>query len=245
MITKLQALAQQKWFQLLAALMIGMAVGAIFYPKKNTEEKTTEQIASQYEQQIQQLTQKQATEVKTLNDKITSEETDKQQIQQTMSQQIQTLNTENDSLKQSSTKTISKVVKPDGTVIENETDNSTSDSTKSDIAKAQSDFNSQLTAVQEQDKKHEEDVVSQVTQQLNEQISTLKTQIASSTTKIETDKKTESNPSKLRPEIGITSNLNGYVHATYTLFGPVFVGAGVSGTTTHFDEARIGLGIEF
>lgn len=228
----------------MTTLFIGIAIGAIFYPKSNIEEKTKEEVSQQYEQKIQDMEQKQSTEIQTLNQKVTDTQTEKQQLQEETSKQLETLTTENNTLKQSSKRTVVKVVKPDGTVTEKEVDESTSDSTNDVVAQAKQDFQTQISSIQETDKKHEQDTVSQLTKQYSDQIQVLKDQISSKDTVKESEKTVQTNQAKLRPEIGITSTKNLYLHATYTLFGPIFVGAGVSGTTSSFGDARLGLGIE-
>ena len=62
---------------------------------------------------------------------------------------------------------------------------------------------------------------------------------------VEKEKIVEVNKKKLRPEIGVTTEKDLYLHATYTIWGPVFVGGGVSGTKTSFGDGRLGLGLEF
>lgn len=242
---KLQELAKQKWVQLLGALALGITVGAVFYPQSKTVEKTKTEMKEEYEAKEKITQEEHQKTVSSLQDKLDAEEKSHTEFEKTTTQKLESLTSENTQLKSSSRKTTFKLVKPDGTVVEKTLDESNSESTKSVITQVRTEFDEKVKSIEDKWKKIHEDRVAQMQSEFDAKVEKIKSEQKTTTVTVEKEKTVETNPKKLRPEIGITTNRDIYLHGTYSLWGPVFLGGGVSGTTHSFGEGRLGLGVEF
>lgn len=242
---KLQELLKQKWFQLTATLLIGVTVGAVFYPNTKTEERVRTKIQEEYSLKEKEIDEKHQKELSKLTQELSESEKSHKDYEKTSSSKIHTLTTENTQLKQSSKKTKYKLVKPDGTIVEREVEESSSDSTKNVVTEVQKEFNEKVKSIEDKWKTIHEQRVAVIQKEFDEKLQKTKEEQKSTTITVDKQKTTESNPKKLRPEIGVTTSKNIYLHGTYSLWGPVFLGGGVSGTSHSFGEGRLGVGVEF
>jgi predicted Holliday junction resolvase-like endonuclease len=108
------------------------------------------------------------------------------------------------------------------------------------MTQVKEEFNSKLASIEDKWKKVYEERVTTLKSKFDEEVKKIKEELAST----EHDTITDTNKKSFRPEIGYTTKKYPYLHGTYQLWGPVFVGGGMSGDSKKFEEARIGVGVE-
>lgn len=238
-------LAQQKWIQLAGCLLLGITIGALFYPTKSITEKTTDTLKEQYSLKEQETQKVHDAETKKLTDQLTSEESSHKEFQEETSKKIQSLTTENDNLKKTTHHKTYKLIKPDGTIVETEMDDSDTESSKQVTTQIKQEFDQKVKSIEDKWKKIHEDRVAELTKTHDAEVKKLTDENKTLSETKTSEKTVEVNKKSLRTEVGVATNKNAYLHASYTLWGPMFIGGGVSGGHDGFDEGRLGLGIEF
>lgn len=238
-------LIQQKWFQLVACLLAGITVGALFYPQTRTEERVREEMKQEYTLKEEELSKKHSLETQELQEKLTTEENSHKEFESQTTHKIESLTTENTQLKQSSRKSKFKLIKPDGTIVEKEFEESNSESSQTVVTQIREEFDQKVKSIEDKWKKIHEERVSKMQAEFAEELKKAKAETNTVTVVKESEKITETNKKKFRPEIGITTNKDIYGHVSYTIWGPMFLGGGVSGSTHGFGDARLGVGVEF
>lgn len=235
----------KKTTQIMLALVAGITLGALFYPQSHTEERIRQQLIEEYavkEQEKQKEYDKLVSENNNKIDKI--EESYKTSIEQSQ-QTIQKLTIENSSLKQSIKKKKLKIVKPDGTIVEQEVEESNTEQTQTVITQVREEFTRKVQEIETKWKKVHEERIAKLTSEYQKELEKARSETKTIEVLVEKEKTVDVNPKKLRPEIGATSKKDFYVHGTYSAWGPVFIGGGISGTKNSFGEARIGVGVDF
>lgn len=241
---KLSELGQNRFVQLGIALAAGITAGVNFYPHKVTEEKIREQVKQEYELKIEESEARHSVETKELKDKLETEQRSRREYEQEVSRKVEKLVQENTTLKQSMKKQKFKIVKPDGTVIEKEVEESNIEATQTIVTQVKEEFTRKVKEIEDRFKKVHEERVIKLKAEFEEELKKARSEVKTVEVIREIEKRVEVNKKALRPEIGITTNKDIYFHGTYNLWGPAFVGGGVSGTDRSFGEARIGIGFE-
>jgi hypothetical protein len=226
---------KNRYVQMAACLAIGITVGTVFYPQSRVEER----YKSAYEKKELELREQHSLEKMELTEKHLQQEKTYVERIETSTQKINSLVTENTNLKQSIKKRKFKIIKPDGTVIEKEFEESNSEATASTVTQVKAEFDRQVSVLEEKWKKvHEERVVS-LKKEFDEKLLKAKSEVKI----VEREKIVEVNKKSFRPEIGVTTDKNGYLHGTYDIWGPVFLGGGITGNKEEVKEGRIGIGV--
>jgi monoamine oxidase len=248
MIEKLKTLWQYDWFKVTSSVLLGIVVGVVFYPSKIITERETSKLKETYELKISEMQKTHNEESAKLNEKLTAEESVRKSLETETSKKIEILTTENRSLKQSSKKQKFKLVKPDGTIIEKEMEQSNSEEVSSVVSSIKEEFNQKVKSIEERWKKVHEERVVELKKKFDQDIEKVKSEQKVVEKIVEKEKIVEVNKKKLRPEVGAsydgTKDVKGYFHLSYPVAGPVFIGGGVSGSKTGFGDVRLGLGLE-
>ena len=248
MIEKLKTLWQYDWFKITSSLIMGVIIGAIFYPTKTIIERETFKLKEAYELKIAELQKTHTEEIAKLNEKVIFEEKNRKSIELETSRKIELLTQENKSLKQSSKKQKFKLVKPDGTIIEKEMEQSNSEEVSSVVVSIKKEFNEKVKSIEDKWKKIHEERIVELKKKFDQDIEKTKSEQKVVEKIIEKEKIVEVNKKKLRPELGISydkdKTMLGYFHLSYPISGPIFIGGGVSGNQTRVGEIQLGLGLE-
>jgi len=247
MIEKLKALWQYDWFKVSSSLLLGAAVGVIFYPTKAVTEKEVSKVKDAYELKISEIQKTHTEESAKLSEKLVAEESARKSLEIETAKKVESLAQENRSLKQSSKKQKFKLIKPDGTIIEKEVEQSASEAASSVIVSIKEEFNQKVKSIEEKWKKVHEARVVELKKQFDQDIEKTKNEQKVVEKIVEKEKIVEVNKKKLRPEVGVAhdgDDLMGYMHVSYPIVGPVFLGGGISGNKSKFGEAQIGIGLE-
>jgi hypothetical protein len=248
MIEKLKTLWQYDWFKMTISLLLGGVVGVVFYPSKSITERETSKLKETYELKIQEIQRTYAEESKSLSEKLSTQESESRTREFELSKRVESLTQENKSLKQSSKKQKFKLVKPDGTIIEKELEQSNSEEISSTVTSIKEEFNHKIKSIEEKWKKVHEERIVELKKKFDQDIEKAKSEQKVVEKIVEKEKIVEVNKKKLRPEVGAAYNkedLMGYFHLSYPVAGPVFIGGGVSGNKTKLGEVQLGVGLEF
>lgn len=236
----LELLKTNKYAQMSLALIVGLTAGALL-GRGGSEEKIKETYKQQYELKVSELEKEHSEKELSLKNSLVQEEEKFKSFQSETSSKIEKLTSENTQLKSSTKRSKFKLVKPDGTIVEKEYDESNSESSKQVITQVREEFNTKVKTIESTWKKIHEEKVAELKSSFDKEIE----KVRSETKTVEVIKEKEITKKSLRPEIGINTKKDIYFHSSYPLFNPVVVGAGFSGREDHFGEFHIGVGLDF
>lgn len=224
-----------KVLQFALVLLLGVAIGAIFYPTKRTEEREK----SRYEEQLKITKEANDKEVKQLNERLDKATTEVKQVKEESESKITKLTTQVHDLQSKQKTAYYKVVRPDGTIeIKKFSESEVTESTKV-VTQIQEEFKQKIASIEEKWETLHKERVEVLQKEWSSKEQTYQTKIA----ELEKSKVTEINQKKFGLEAGMMSNLNYYGHFNADVFGPIFVGGQAEfGPAPTFG---LGLGIRF
>lgn len=230
-----KALMERQSVRYVLCLVIGITVGALFYPTKKIEEKVSEK----YEKQISELRQTSATEKASLQERLDQVKSEFSSYQKETNIKL-TKNTEEiTSLKKKQKTSYYKIVKPDGTVEIRRFSESEVDESSKVIKQIQEEFTTKLSAVEQKWEQKHKDRVEQLEKTYKEKQASYEKTIQ----ELEKTKVVSINEKKFSLDVGLLTNKDYYGHATMDLWGPLIIGVhGQLGTNNAFGG---GLGIRF
>ena len=220
----------------IATLIVGVVVGAVFYPSK----RQTEHLKKTYEQQLSQVRQEHAREISMLEEKYKLALEEHKSKLAEYDKRVITLTAEIRSLRSKQQTSRYKIVHPDGTVEEKEfTKMETSESSKM-ISKIREKFNAKVAEIETKWMQIHRDKVSEIKREFDRKESEYKSTIAS----LERRVTVEINPRRFGLEVGLTDLRQYYLHATADLAGPIFFGVhGQSSSSGDRLGGVIGVGV--
>lgn len=228
---------KKEWIKYIAVGLILIAVGAIFYPSKTItiEEKY------RLEQEITKLKQEKK-DIKTeLETKLTTEEQKNIIYKRETESKLSSLRTENTSLKQRVSERTLKIIKPDGTIVEETFKESQTEMVTQVITEIKQEFNEKVQSIENKWKKiHERRVL-----KIKEDYSLI---IKEKDTKLEeySKKKTvEINKRKFGISFGYLGQDNYFSSVQYDVFGPMFLDLHMDEDSRSGTRTGIGMGIRF
>jgi len=221
--------------QFVLVLLLGVAIGAIFYPTKRIEEREK----SRYEEQLKITKEANEKEVKQLNERLDKSVEETKQVRQESETKISKLTTQVHDLQSKQKTSYYKLVKPDGTVeIKKYSESEVTESTKV-ITQIQEEFKTKIESIETKWETLHKERVETLQKEWSSKEQTYQTKIA----ELEKSKVTEINQKKFGLEAGLMSNLNYYGHFNADIFGPIFIGGQAEfGPAPAFG---LGLGIRF
>lgn len=221
--------------QLVIVLIVGMVIGALFYPSSRIEKKTSEK----YEQQISKLNEQHTQELSNVRSQVTSLEQKNESIEKQYQGKMSSLSQTISQLQRSKKIDRYKITKPDGTVEEHTVieDNVTQNVQTTDQIKQE--YETKLTSQIQTIKKETEDKISSIQKTFDQKEQEYQQKIHT----LETSEVKEVNTKHFGVEAGILMSKSYYMHATADLVGPLFVGAHAE---TGFNSMLgIGVGLKF
>lgn len=231
-------LLSKEWVRYVLILLVGITVGAVFYPTKKIEEKTS----LRYEQQITSLKEQQSKEISTLNQAVDQAKQETQSVKEDSDKKISSLRSQISELKSKTTTIHYKVIKPDGTVVERDSTQSDVDNTSDTVTQVQQEYKQQLDAIDQKWSTMHEQVIAQMTKDFSAKESEYQSTIES----LQKSKTVTVNEKHFSVEGGMMNDKDYYVHATADLWGPVFLGLQGEIRSTNSDQSadnRLGMGI--
>jgi chromosome segregation ATPase len=229
------AVKNSKVTQFALTLLIGVAIGAVFYPTKTL----TETLSKKYEQQISVLNTQHQTELATQKASYESQLAISNQTISTQTSKITSLQSSVSDLKSKQHIVYYKIVHPDGTVEERQTTDTSSDDQSTVVTKVQQEYTAQLAAIQTKYETIHKTLMDQQKSTYDSQIATLNTTISS----LQSSKTETVNAKHYGVEGGMLTNSTYYVHGNADVFGPVFVG--IHGEAGNSNGIGAGLGLRF
>jgi hypothetical protein len=209
-------IAENKMVQFLLVGLCGIAIGVIFYPTKEIQEKER----LKYEQQISKMSQEHKTELTKLNESFKQEKYKVTTVNKDLRSKLDKITVENKELKNKQKVSYFKLIKPDGTIEIKKFSESEVNESSQAVTKIQQEFELRLKAVEDKWEKVHEQRVSLIKKEFDKKEEEHKKQIQ----ELEKSKITEINKKKFGLEVGLNLQKQVYGHATYDLFGPFFIG---------------------
>lgn len=234
----LKELLSKEWFRLLGVLVIGVTIGAVFYPTKRIEER----VSQKYEQQIQTMKEQHVKE---------SAESDEKWLEIVSAAKEKHIQSEKKVVKlQEEVKTLQskqktayyKLIKPDGTIEERSfTESEVNESTKV-ITEIQEEFKTKIDELENRYSIIHAERVTKIKKEFDSKESEYKKTIEELTK----SRVVSINEKSFGVEVGLLSNKNYYGHATMDLWGPVFFGVhGEVNTISNNNLLGVGVGLRF
>ena len=244
----MKKILKNRYIQIGLAIIIGVGIGAIFYPTKTIEETVRLEEAKKYDAKIKTMESLQKTVVEAVQEKFAEYVTSHKNTVKNLEKKVNVLTTENTSLKENSKRKWLKIVKPDGTIVEQEIEETNKEQETQVITSIQQEFKEKIQSIETRYKSVHKTRVAEIKTQHKQEIIKLKEIHTEELKKYNKSKIVKINEKNFRIVAGVDTDKDIYTHATYPLFGPVVFGFGISGNLfgDNFNgSARAGLGIEF
>lgn len=226
------------WFRYLLTLVIGIAIGAVFYPTKNIERE----VESKYQSQIETLKSEKNYIQEKYSQELNREIKSNIDYREEAQRQLISLKTENTQLKQQVKERTLKVVKPDGTIVEETFKESQTEVVTKVITEVKEEFNKKVSSIEAKWEKIHENRVRDIKKKYEQDIKQKEEIISSYKAK----EKIEINPKKFSLAVGKMSNSNNYSNLSYDIFGPLFLNMQLESSKDFKDSAAgLGIGIKF
>lgn len=251
---EIKALLQNRYVQLVGVLLLGITIGALFYPTKSIEERVERETSAEYEKKITEIEAEHKEKEEQLQEKVASEEASRKTLERETSEKIEILTTENRQLKESTKKKRFKLVKPDGTIIEKEYEESNREEVTSIVTEVRKEFDEKIKQTEDRWKKAYRERLVKIKEKQDTLVANLQEEHKIEIEKLKSEKVVKVNEKKFRTEIGYTTDNEVRVGGSYKLWGPISIGGSVDIGTDGIregsglgsgGEVHIGFGFEF
>lgn len=196
-------------------LAIGAAIGAIFYPTKNIERE----IEAKYQSKIEILKKEQIT----INEKYAKEYSEKvvenKTLKQEASSKISSLTTENTQLKQQVKERTLKIIKPDGTIVEETFKESQTEVISKVVTDIKQEYTQKVTSIENKWKTVHEKRVRELKTKYELDLKKKQEELSEYKKK----ESIQTNPRNFGIAIGKMSNSDYYSNISYDVYGPFFI----------------------
>lgn len=232
----MKRLLKHKYAAPVIALLVGMAIGAIFYPSKSI----TREVVSKYEEKIERLeNEKRDIEFKSQTE-LFNKEVQFSQKKSELQNKISSLTTENTRLKRKTKETMIKIIKPDGTITEKSYKESDTEIVSQIVIDIKQEFTEKVTSIENKWKDVHEKRVVAIKDKYDKQLSE-KQHIIDEYRKRETIK---INERKFGVSLGYTNYDKYFSSISYDVFGPFFLDLHLE-SDSGFRDSGAGVGIGF
>lgn len=219
-------------------LVIGVTVGVIFYPTKSIERE----IEQKYKSEKQRLIE----DFNTINNRLERERSELfeelREVETITNHKIAALRIENRSLKQKVKERKLKIVKPDGTVVEESFMESETEAVSRVITDVRTEFNTKVKSIENKWKRVHEKRIVEIKEKYESKLEE-KEKVIAEYKKKETIR---TNPRSFGIAAGVMSNDQYYGNISYDVFGPFFLNLQIESDKS-FEESSggFGLGLRF
>jgi uncharacterized membrane-anchored protein YhcB (DUF1043 family) len=214
-------------------LLIGVTIGAVFYPTKKIEEK----LHYQYQQEISSLKEVHSKEVQEVNEKYASSLKENKELHIETERKVSKLTTEIKSLQSKQKTAYYKLIKPDGTIeIKKFTESEVNESSKV-VTQIQEEFKTKIDKIETKWSEIHKERVAKLQKDFDSKESGYQKTIEELTK----SKTVSINEKRFGLEAGMMTNKNYYGHATADLWGPVFIG--IHGELGANNDNKLGAGV--
>lgn len=230
----LKKLSKNKFFYPVVCLLVGMAIGAIFYPSKSITREET----ARYESKIERLEQENKETVSNFKANLLMQEKVFKEEKKELTNKVTSLRTENTRLKQKTKERIVKIVTPDGTIREEIVRESDTEVVSQIVTDIKQEFTEKVSSIESRWKTVHERRVRSIKENYEKKLAE-KQHVIDEYSKKETIK---INERKFGVSLGYTTDDSFYSNISYTIFGPFFIDFNVT-TDREFRDKSLGAGI--
>lgn len=234
--TKVKEVASLRWVQIVGAFAAGALACTLLYPTKTI----TSKITKDYETKIQQIQEQHKIETTSLQTKVDSLTQTNKSLTEKYESKISELKTQITNISSHKVEVHYKLTKPDGTIEERSYLETEDQASQTMISEMKAEYDRQLQQTESTYQKKSEELVAQTRAQYDLQISTLKTELS----KYTNSSTVTVNAKKLGLEVGYNTDFRTYLHGTYDIWGPVFIGAQID-KGIKSSGGGLGIGIRF
>jgi hypothetical protein len=250
MMDKTMKKVRVQWKLLLVALLVGITLGAVFYPTKHIRENERLEVSAEYENKIKDISDRYLNMVQEVKEQLSTKERALQIYQEETSKRLASLVQENRELRRSTLRKKLKLIKPDGTILEKEYEESQSEEITRVVVEVREEFDKKIRSIEDRWKEVHRQRVEKMQKEFTEKLRHTAEEYRKLDETYTRERLEEINRKRFRPEIGVTSTGDTYLHATYNMWGPVLIGAGINGSgllnwDLKFNHIGAGVGIEF
>lgn len=231
-------LLKLEWVRYVLVGLIGIAIGAVFYPSKTI---TKEEI-SKYEQIVSRLETEKSVTNKFYQDQYTKEVQSNKEYKEEVAKKVETLKEENYKLSQKVSEKRFKIIKPDGTIEEKWFKDSETDVVSSTVTSIKEEFTRKVSNIEVKWMKIHEERIKTIKEDYEKKLAENK-RIRSEIIKKE---KTEINKRNFGISLGMTTDKSYFSSVSYDVFGPFFLDLHLESSGNFGDkEAGLGVGVRF
>ena len=230
-------LLQNKYSQLVIAVVIGAVIGVTFYPSKTIKED----LRQKYEQEInriQSVNEKTTTEMKS---KFDSELAINKSKVDEYSKKVDKLTVENTHLKQSQKESIVRIIRPDGTIEEKIYKESQTEVLSSITTQIKEEFTRKITEIENKWKRIHTERLDVIKKDYDSKL------IEKDRTIAELSKQTtvEINKKSFGVAVGYMTNKDYFSNISYDIMGPIFIDFQVQSNLKDDNAGGLGIGLRF
>lgn len=229
-------LLDKAWARYIIILLVGIAVGAIFYPSKEVsiEEKL------RLESEITKL-KKEKKEIKIdYENKLAIKEQISKEYKKDSESKLSSLRQENTVLKQKAKEKTLKIIKPDGTIVEETIKEYQTEIISKVVTEIKQEFKEKIQLIENKWKKIHEQRVTKIRDNYVYQLEEKDKKIR----QYELNKVVKINQRKFGISLGYLGNNEYFSSVQYDMFGPMFLDLHLGGNNNN-TRAGIGIGVRF
>lgn len=223
-----------KYVRYLVALGIGVAIGAVFYPSKSIDRE----VETKYRRKIEKLQEEKMSLQSSYEEKLRKEFKQNVEVQAELKRKYQSVKTENKKLQQKVSEKTLKIVKPDGTIVEETIKESETEIISKVVTEIREEFNTKVRSIENKWQMIHKDRVTKIKKKYDKKLKEKDETISS----LKKKEKVEINKRSFGIAAGVLDDQSYYTNGSYDIFGPVFLNIHFE-TDRQLDEKRGGIGI--
>ena len=226
-------LLSKEWVRLTGMLLIGVTVGAIFYPTKRIEEKLTKK----HQEEISVMKEAHSKELSEVNEKYSASVKENKELHIESESKITKLTNDVRTLQSKMKTSTYKLVKPDGTIEERTFSQSEVNESSKVVTSIQEEFKQKIDQIETK----WSDIHKERVTKLVKEFDSKEAQYKKTIDELTKSKTTSVNEKSFGIEAGILTDKSYYGHATADLWGPVFIG--IHGEIGQNNDNKLGAGL--
>lgn len=229
----MKAILQLEWVRYVLIGLIGIAIGAIFYPSKTI---TTEE-TRKFEQKIEKLKVEKSKILQKTYVDIREMQSSNKQYREESEKKVTILKQENYKLKSRVKESKFKIIKPDGTIEERWFKESETDIVSSVVTSIKEEFSRKVQSIENKWMTLHTKRIKVIKENYEKKLFVAASLVLEATKK----KKVEINKRSFGISLGLTSEKDYFSNISYDIFGPVFLDILLL-TDQQLDEKKVGVG---
>ena len=232
-------ISNSKILQFIIILVAGIAIGALFYPTKHIEET----ISQKYEKIVQQEKEQHSIENKKIQEDYSKLQLSSLEQKKELEVKVSSLTTQVHELKSKQKTSYYKLIKPDGTIEVKKFSETDVEESSKVVTQIQQEFKEKVSSIETKWETIHKQRVEELQSKFDSKEKTYQQEISEYKSKRVED----INAKHAGLEVGLNTRGNVYLHPSYDLFGPLYIGVNAEGNIANKNDmsAGAGLGIRF